>query len=153
MSSLLQSWPQLVMKVLLSASFCCPFRTFSRSLALALFPSRSLSLSRALSLSLSHIPFLHFNSYSVQQYLDRPQIMIADDPLAWWRGQSDLPSLCIVARKLLAVFASAIFVEEANSAAGFIVSDRRSGLAKETTEMLVYLRCNRQWLPTVEDEW
>ena len=83
----------------------------------------------------------------VELYLNLPPIAIEEDPLRWWRNAHSFPRLRALARRSLAVFATSVFCEEVNSLAGYVVNPRRTSLASKTVKHLIFLKCNRNFIP------
>ncbi|XP_002415615.3 E3 SUMO-protein ligase ZBED1-like [Ixodes scapularis] len=79
----------------------------------------------------------------VRQYLEMLPQGINTNPLEFWRSnQSTMTPLCEMALKYLCVPATSVPAERVFSAAGQIVSDRRSRLKGKNVDMLVFLHQN-----------
>ena len=77
-----------------------------------------------------------------KSYLHEPAT--SQDPLTWWRTRKDAyPRLSSMARKYLAFPASSVSSERVFSLAGNIVTKKRSLLAEENIDMLIFLNKNK----------
>ena len=76
-------------------------------------------------------------------YLNEPSIELNSCPLAWWKNKCHLyPSIALVARRTLCIPATSVPSERIFSAAGFCSDKRRSNLAPENLDMLIFLNKN-----------
>ena len=83
----------------------------------------------------------------LSSYLNVSVIQVQDtssfDLLAWWKqNESVYPMLATMARDLLTIQMSSVASEQAFSAGGRVVDDKRTNLTKETVECCV---CLRDW--------
>lgn len=82
-----------------------------------------------------------------QNYLAKPQLRFDFDPLKCWRTRTMKYSLMVdLAIKYLGRPATSVSSEGCFSTAGNIVTSKKSGLASETVNMLVFLHQNKQLL-------
>ena len=72
------------------------------------------------------------------------------DALQFWKDndrEHKLPTMAVIARKLLAIPATSTASERVFSVCGVTMSDRRARLNPETLEKLIFLKYNMQpWL-------
>jgi len=77
-------------------------------------------------------------------YLSSIKLDIEGDPLSWWKThEKKFPAIAAIARVQLSKLASSVPSEEAFSAAGQMISDRRANLDQDTAEALML---TRSWL-------
>lgn len=70
-------------------------------------------------------------------------IPVDGDPLEWWRkNECNYPHIARMARRYLAVPATSVPSERVFSAAGDIVSAKRSTLSPENADILIFLKKN-----------
>ncbi|KAL4123109.1 hypothetical protein QTP88_015339 [Uroleucon formosanum] len=82
-----------------------------------------------------------------QNYLAEPQLKFDFDALEWWKTRaSKYPLIVELAKKYLGIPATSVSSERCFSTAGNIVTAKRSCLAPETVNMLVFLYQNKQLL-------
>ena len=82
----------------------------------------------------------------VSQYKKEPSINATENPLTWWRQNSErYPSLAILAKKYLCIPATSVPSERVFSTAGDIVTAQRSQLKSEHVDRLIFLKKN--WNP------
>ncbi|XP_025192630.1 zinc finger BED domain-containing protein 1-like [Melanaphis sacchari] len=82
-----------------------------------------------------------------QNYLTEPQLKFDFDALEWWKTHtSKYPLIVALAMKYLGIPATSVSSERCFSTAGNIVSAKRSCLAPETVNMLIFLYQNKQLL-------
>jgi len=82
-----------------------------------------------------------------QNYLAEPQVRFDFDALEWWKTRATKYSLMVVlAVKYLGIPATSVSSERCFSTAENIVTAKRSCLAPETVNMLVFLYQNKQLL-------
>ncbi|KAL4089036.1 hypothetical protein QTP88_024114 [Uroleucon formosanum] len=80
-----------------------------------------------------------------QNYLAEPQLKFDFDALEWWKTRaSKYPLIVELAKKYLGIPATSVSSERCFSTAGNIVTAKRSCLAPETVNMLVFLYQNKQ---------
>lgn len=74
------------------------------------------------------------------QYIKCDVIERKADVLEWWlEHRVDFPNLAILARKYLAIPATEASSERLFSAAGNVLTDRRSKMSSDSLEQLVFL--------------
>ena len=72
---------------------------------------------------------------------DETPVIVLNDPLQWWKVNCHrFPLVAEVARRVLAIPATSAQPERLFSAAGQIVSKRRSCLGSGNVELLLFLR-------------
>ena len=72
----------------------------------------------------------------------------ASDPLEWWKNRQYLyPRISRIAKKILCVPSSSVSSERVFSLAGNVVNKKRSQLAPENINMMIFLKKNRQFFP------
>jgi len=77
------------------------------------------------------------------EYLCSPPLSFGDDPLQWWKENSEnLPRMAKVAAKLLPVPATSVPSERLFSKSGLILRSRRSRLSGEMVNKLLFLSEN-----------
>ncbi|CAI6358111.1 unnamed protein product [Macrosiphum euphorbiae] len=82
-----------------------------------------------------------------QHYLAEPQLKFDFDALEWWKTRaSKYPLIVALATKYLGIPATSVSSERCFSTAGNIVTAKRSCLAPETVNMLIFLHQNKQLL-------
>lgn len=82
-----------------------------------------------------------------QRYLAEPQLKFDFDALEWWKSRaSKYPLIVDLATKYLGIPATSISSERCFSTAGNMVTAKRSCLAPETVNMLIFLYQNKQLL-------
>lgn len=82
-----------------------------------------------------------------QHYLAEPQLKFDFDALEWWKTRvSKYPLIVALAKKYLGIPATSISSERYFSTTGNIVTAKRSCLAPETVNMLIFLYQNKQLL-------
>jgi len=80
------------------------------------------------------------------RYLNITGIEIKDDPLKWWAAnENKFPSIANLARDHLGMLASTVPSEEAFSAAGNTITEKRSKLADDTAEGLMITQSWRKF--------
>ena len=80
----------------------------------------------------------------VKRYFADPAVSRNEDPLLWWRkNESRFPHIARLARLFLAVPATSTPSERVFSAAGNIVTKKRSALSPENVDALIFL--NKNW--------
>jgi len=83
----------------------------------------------------------------LQNYLAEPQLRFDLDALEWWKTRAmKYPLMVVLAVKYLGIPATSVSSERCFSTAGNIVTAKRSCLAPETVNMLVFLYQNKQLL-------
>ena len=88
-------------------------------------------------------PFHEKIEIELKAYLNEPSIELNMCPLAWWKAKGHLyPNIATVARRTLCVPATSVPSERIFSAAGFCSDKRRSNLAPENLDMLIFLNKN-----------
>lgn len=78
----------------------------------------------------------------VMRYRERNPLPLKDNPLQWWKGQSDLPLLSSLAKKYLCIPATSVASERVFSTAGDVVSAQRSVLRHDHIDQLIFLKKN-----------
>lgn len=81
-------------------------------------------------------------SDEVMRYRQRNTLPLKDNPLQWWKGQSDLPLLSSLAKKYLCIPATSVASERVFSTAGDVVSVQRSVLRHDHVDQLIFLKKN-----------
>ncbi|XP_050537632.1 E3 SUMO-protein ligase ZBED1-like [Daktulosphaira vitifoliae] len=82
-----------------------------------------------------------------QNYLAEPQLKFDFDALEWWKTRtSKYPLIVALAMKYLGIPATSVSSERCFSTAGNIVTAKKSFLAPETVNMLIFLYQNKQLL-------
>ena len=82
-----------------------------------------------------------------ERFKKEPQLHHDENALLWWKAnQERFPLIAQVARQLLCVPATSVPSERIFSTAGLIVSNLRSSLKPENTDMLIFLNKNLQGL-------
>ncbi|XP_040065055.1 zinc finger BED domain-containing protein 4-like [Ixodes scapularis] len=72
---------------------------------------------------------------------------VKSDPLQYWATKKNQwPSLFVTAVKHLACPPTSVYSEQAFSAAGMIVTERRNRLSTKNVSMLAFIRMNRAWI-------
>ena len=78
-----------------------------------------------------------------ERFKKEPQLHHDENALVWWKtNQERFPVIANVARQLLCVPATSVPSERIFSTAGLIVSNLRSSLKPENTDMLIFLNKN-----------
>ena len=84
----------------------------------------------------------------IEKYLKLKRIPTSEDPLLWWSSNKDLfPELAELARSYLACSSSSVASERLFSGAGMIYDEKRSRLAPERAQKLLFLKHN---LPIID---
>lgn len=93
-------------------------------------------------------PLPEHSSKIVNQYLKEKRLSADEDPLVWWRQNANLyPELSQLARAFLACPPTSVASERLFSGAGLIYDAKRSRLAAERAEKLLFIKYN---LPIIE---
>ena len=80
------------------------------------------------------------------EYVTIFSIQAEDDPLRWWAcNQTRFPNLAVLARDHLAMLASTVPSEETFSAAGNMVTAKRSSMKPETVQALMIAQSWRKY--------
>ena len=79
----------------------------------------------------------------VNQYLGEAPLSQESDPLAYWKGHTNIyPTLIKLAAKFLIVMASSASVERNLSIAGKVFRPDRCRLTDKNFEMVMMIKCN-----------
>lgn len=81
-------------------------------------------------------------SEEVLRYRERDPLPLKDNPLQWWKRQSDLPMLSSLAKRYLCIPATSVASERVFSTAGDIISVQRSVLRHDHVDQLIFLKKN-----------
>lgn len=83
----------------------------------------------------------------IRQYIEEPYLGLKEDPLLWWKSRSNTYKfLTDSAKKHLGVLATSVPSERVFSAAGQVISDRRTRLSAENAKMVIFLNANKKFL-------
>lgn len=81
---------------------------------------------------------IEINNYGHEDLLQRNS-----DPLKWWKDRENVyPGLSVIAKRFLGIVATSVPSERVFSAAGQVISDRRSLLKSENVEKILFLHFN-----------
>ena len=85
---------------------------------------------------------------TIEQYIKQKRISTDEDPLKWWKmHEKSFPDLAQLARSYLACPPTRVASERLFSGAGLVYDLKRSNLASERAEKLLFLKYN---LPIIE---
>lgn len=83
----------------------------------------------------------------IQRYQEEDILQRKADPLDWWKNHSILfPRLSKLAKEKLCALGTSVPCERLFSKAGLIVSQRRSRLSDNKTQILLFLNSNAKWI-------
>ena len=90
--------------------------------------------------------------HEVKSYISEPSIPLNACPLDWWRTMSQIyPNVSVLAKQILCVPATSVSSERVFSTAGFCSDKRRSNLAPENLDKLIFLNKNLKSLSEQKD--
>ena len=90
--------------------------------------------------------------HEVKSYISEPSIPLNACPLDWWRTMSQIyPNVSVLAKQILCVPATSVSSERVFSTAGFCSDKRRSNLAPENLDILIFLNKNLKSLSEQKD--